>query len=280
MKKTILTTILFLAAPAAGPACAATDIINDGDTGEAGSAAPFLKTGVGARALALGGAFVSVADDATAAYWNPAGISGMSEATAGVAYSRMSLDRSYSYIGGVIPRYRAAAGLIVSGVSDIQGYDANNYPTSKFSNTNMALLLSYAYPLEEGVSVGASVKGLTSRIKNTSAKGYGLDAGVMLRLLDQLSLGFVLQDVYTKLVWDGDYSERVPFVWKMGASYDWFEPKGKPRSYNVKLCLDVEKYSTRDRMRVNAGVELTLPYDIALRGGVADGFLAAGIGLR
>jgi hypothetical protein len=37
-------------------------------------AAEFLEIGVGARALALGGAFVSAADDGTAFYWNPAGI--------------------------------------------------------------------------------------------------------------------------------------------------------------------------------------------------------------
>ena len=33
-----------------------------------------FKNGVGARALAMGGAFVAVADDATAACWNPAGL--------------------------------------------------------------------------------------------------------------------------------------------------------------------------------------------------------------
>ena len=37
-------------------------------------AGEFLALGVGARALGMGGAFVSLADDATAAYWNPAGI--------------------------------------------------------------------------------------------------------------------------------------------------------------------------------------------------------------
>ncbi|MDD9974878.1 MAG: hypothetical protein OXU27_12775, partial [Candidatus Poribacteria bacterium] len=34
----------------------------------------FLTNGVGGRALGLGGAYVGIADDATAAYWNPAGI--------------------------------------------------------------------------------------------------------------------------------------------------------------------------------------------------------------
>jgi hypothetical protein len=36
--------------------------------------AEFLEIGVGARALALGGAFVAAADDGTAFYWNPAGL--------------------------------------------------------------------------------------------------------------------------------------------------------------------------------------------------------------
>lgn len=34
----------------------------------------FLKIGVGARGAAMGGAFVAVADDATALYYNAAGI--------------------------------------------------------------------------------------------------------------------------------------------------------------------------------------------------------------
>ncbi len=41
---------------------------------EGSHAAEFLSHGVGARALGMGSSFVSVADDATAAYWNPAGL--------------------------------------------------------------------------------------------------------------------------------------------------------------------------------------------------------------
>ena len=37
----------------------------------------FLTNGVGGRALGLGGAYVSIADDVTATYWNPAGIAGI-----------------------------------------------------------------------------------------------------------------------------------------------------------------------------------------------------------
>ena len=39
----------------------------------------FLTNGVGGRALGLGGAYVSIADDTTAAYWNPAGIASVTD---------------------------------------------------------------------------------------------------------------------------------------------------------------------------------------------------------
>ena len=37
-------------------------------------AAPFLSIGQGTRAMGMGSAFVAVADDPSALYWNPAGI--------------------------------------------------------------------------------------------------------------------------------------------------------------------------------------------------------------
>ena len=39
------------------------------------TAAKFLSLGVGSKAVGMGGAFTSVANDATAMYWNPAGLS-------------------------------------------------------------------------------------------------------------------------------------------------------------------------------------------------------------
>ncbi len=45
------------------------------------STAQFLKIGVGGRASALGDAFVAIANDASALYWNPAGLSQFSGPT-------------------------------------------------------------------------------------------------------------------------------------------------------------------------------------------------------
>src|SRR4051794_22299869 len=41
--------------------------------------ASFLKIGVGARALGMGGAFTAIADDVTAMSWNPGGLGGLKQ---------------------------------------------------------------------------------------------------------------------------------------------------------------------------------------------------------
>jgi hypothetical protein len=41
---------------------------------QVGVASPPVPVGSGARAMAMGGAFIATADDATAASWNPAGL--------------------------------------------------------------------------------------------------------------------------------------------------------------------------------------------------------------
>ena len=54
---------------------------------EGAHAAEFLSHGVGARALGMGSAFVAIADDATATYWNPAGLTKVKKHSFSAMYS-------------------------------------------------------------------------------------------------------------------------------------------------------------------------------------------------
>ena len=87
----------------------------------------FLTNGVGGRALGLGGAYVSIADDATATYWNPAGIAGVSD---NYQFCLMHAARrsglgAFNYVSGttkILPKLNLGLSWLRAGVDDIPIY--------------------------------------------------------------------------------------------------------------------------------------------------------------
>lgn len=276
--KNKLLLLLFLILAFTAQVAYSWELNTEPEIGDAGEAAPYLKTGVGPRALAMGSAFISIADDNSGAYWNPAGIPFTKQNEVGLVYSKMSLDRNYNFASVTLPSWRLGLSAIMSGVDDIPGYDIRDYSTGNFKESNTVIFLSYAPKIAEDISVGLNLKLLQSKIDDASGTGYGFDLGTMFVITERLKAALVLQDIYTSVGWDGDYSEKVPMVAKIGTSYDIFAPG--TRSFNVKLSVDAEKYTTRKRARFNFGTELTLPYNLAVRAGMADNFLTAGFGIK
>ncbi len=70
------------------------------------SAAPFLKMAVGARASGLGEAYVAVANDPTAIYWNPAGLASLQRREILFAHVQWPGDIRYEYLAYVLPSQR------------------------------------------------------------------------------------------------------------------------------------------------------------------------------
>ena len=65
------------------------------------STVQFLKIGVGARASAMGEAFVSVANDASALYWNPAGVVQAKQNQLIISHNNWVADINHEFIGGI-----------------------------------------------------------------------------------------------------------------------------------------------------------------------------------
>ncbi len=154
----------------------------------------FLNVGVGARALGMSNSYITSANDVTAGYWNPAGLSGIgnqhqvalmhSEYFAGIA--------KYDY-GAYATRLDSssvvAATIIRFGVDDIPNttelINANgNVDYSRittFSAVDYAFILSYVKTLKiPGLQLGASAKIIRRKIGNfAGAWGFGLDAGAL-----------------------------------------------------------------------------------------------------
>lgn len=67
------------------------------------NAGAFLKIGVGAKAVGLGEAFTAVADDATALFWNPAGLANLPRREAHFSHTSWIADIDYEYLAYAMP---------------------------------------------------------------------------------------------------------------------------------------------------------------------------------
>lgn len=150
------------------------------------TAAKFLSIGIGPRANAMGGAFTSIANDASALYWNPAGISKMNKYEAMFTYTSLfeDLNINLNYIALVIPAGNIGNfGLSVT-VLDYGDMDLTSeyYPEGtgeKFSAGSYAFALSYARDITENFAAGITVKYIREDIFNSSASGIGFDVGTV-----------------------------------------------------------------------------------------------------
>lgn len=215
----------------------------------------FLSLGLGAKGLAMSNTMTSIANDVTAAYWNPACLSVMekkyelglmhAEYFAGIAkydYGAIAYkidDRStvaFSYIRFGVDKIMNTTELI-----DNQGnIDYNRI--SYFSSSDNAFLLSYSYNFEKikGLSVGGNTKIIRRRIGDFAGSwGFGLDAG--LHYVNKgWHAGALLRDATSTFnAWSYHLSDRVVEV---------FQQTGNELPSNTleltlpKLLLGVGKY--------------------------------------
>lgn len=207
-------------------------------------AGEFMALGVGARALGMGGAFVSLADDATAAYWNPAGIAQATGREASFMHSETfgSLVK-YDYASGILPalKFRGQQGtvglsLLRLGVDNIPNstnalIDLNGngimdpgerLDLSKIrmmSDADWAGYLTYARKHGERLLWGVNAKGVYETVGSNSAYGLGLDLGMIYKPMPVLALGANLQDATTTFVaWNTGTTDIISPCLKLGSS--------------------------------------------------------------
>jgi outer membrane protein OmpA-like peptidoglycan-associated protein len=158
----------------------------------------YLRLGVGARGLGMGGAFVAVADDATACYWNPAGITRVSNVSIGfMATGGYAFEREHIFAGGVKTLSQLSVGLawVHMGWDGFERrVDGTETSPESFDVSGDAILVSVAHRYGL-IAVGATGKILEHTILEQSETGAGLDLGAMVHLGALATLGLGIQDV-------------------------------------------------------------------------------------
>ncbi|MFH1352027.1 MAG: PorV/PorQ family protein [bacterium] len=239
-------------------------------------ALPYLRMGVGARAMGMGGAFTGLSDDVSASYYNPAGVAALDNNELSLMTGVLSNDRSFNWLAFGIPLGNAglALSLISSGVDGIPGWQDKTTFSGDFDYGNMAALVSYAGKFADGVQAGVNLKYFKSTLQDNSATGYGADVGLLFSATEKLSAGIVLQDLGSSVKWNtsNNTREKVPEVARIGLTYRLAEDK-------LKLCVDTSKVSGRDSLRQNVGAEFAITQSLAARAGLDDGNFTAGFGI-
>ena len=268
-------------------------------------AGEFMSTGVGARALGMGGAYSAMSGDVTHGYWNPAALSDMQYPELAAMHSRrFGGVVNYDYLGFAMPFRRSETlgiNVIRLAVDDIpyttvprpeEEVDGSNQPYAYrwVSDAEYAVFLSYANRKSAKFSYGANVKFIRKNTGDNSALGIGFDIGALWNPAGDLMLGANLQDITTTVIaWDTGTKELLAPTLKLGSAYPINLSFMKSRLW-MAADLDVRFEGREFAAQANlgamsidprVGAELVIRQIAALRVGRDDlGFFTAGAGIR
>lgn len=249
---------------------------------EAGGAAAYLKMGVGARAIGMGEAFVGVAEGGISSFWNPAGLSQMKRPELSAMHADLNLDRKYEFLNFAAPaneKMTWGVSWIHSSIDGIErragASDAGYAPGDLmgfFDDRENSISGSIAYKSTDKVSLGASLKYLSHDLYTNDADGVGIDLGLLFKANEDFSVGLAVKEIGSSLKWNtaSNRKDDVPVNATVGFKYTPLQ--------NVTMALDINKIEDMNT-RVNFGVEGVFNEALALRAGVHDGDLTAGLGL-
>jgi hypothetical protein len=226
----LLAVALVLSLVVAG---SAKDIHNDAGT----SAFPFLKINVSARAVAMGGAFTGLADDASSLYYNPAGLTSSTDMLI-LGYHNYVADLQSGFVGYVKPLDRdkqQVLGVYASYLNYGELLEADRFGvvTDEFTAGDLLLGLTYSRRVNLHWSLGASGKFIYESAHDYSATGLAVDAGVKYTSdRGRYSAGLAVQNLGVQTSSFGDETDRLPLSVRIGGAI-------RPRGLPVLLAADV-----------------------------------------
>ena len=241
--------------------------------------ADFRFAGVGARPKALGSAYVAVADDANAAYWNPAGLT---------RDSRSSLMLTNSWLYGVsdIENYYMAMDLPQVGAFHFGLSWVRLGITDVYSEDTINLAVGYKAPFLEGLSLGAAGKMFLLDAPgyeqfddpnfNGGDQGYSLDLGVLYDSGEAWTLGgtiYNLHETSLQLISTTSSPDPIYTEWAAGGSYLFRD------TLLVTADLRNREGRTTD-MVLHGGAEIWFFDALVLRTGLDQGMVTIGAGLQ
>jgi len=258
-------------------------------------AASFLRRGVDARALGMGGAFAAVADGYSAMYWNPGGLARASSPELGGMYMNIynagiylnffagvlgldlpnEVQTESETLGSFLPR-RLGGGLAFTEMAtEVLAYDTQGNPLGLIRYSEAIYSLGLGVWLPRLGYAGAVAKVYSFRAPragqdggDATAFGLGFDLGLSVPVWDGLWLGLSAMDVgNTKVKWRNTALEPTDLVsgrYTLGFAFS--ASRLAFENDRLLLALDAAYEPLVDSLAVRAGMEYTL-FFVSLRAG-------------
>lgn len=146
------------------------------------STAQFLKIGVGGRATAMGDAFVAIANDVSALYWNPAGLTQFSENQVMFSHNQWVVDINHDFIGAVYHLDESNTfGVSLTSLSMDEMKVTTEYApfgTGEFFGfSDMGIAISYSRKMTDQFSFGGTVRYIEETLDKLKMRGIMIDLG-------------------------------------------------------------------------------------------------------
>lgn len=184
-------------------------ILINGQSKVGTTAGNFLTIPVGARASAMGGAFIAVADDGTTSYWNIGGLSRLKQGEVSLAYTQWFVGTDHNWLSLAIKTDADnAIGISFNqldyGEEEITTERRPDGTGQMWSASDISIGLSYARNLTDRFSIGGTVKYIQQKIWNETASCFALDVGLLfITQLEGMKIGMNISNFGTEMKMDG-----------------------------------------------------------------------------
>lgn len=257
----------------------------------------FLKLDVDARSSSMAGSFVSMENDANLIFYNPAGLSTLTEKKASVGFFKYLMDinsgnvayaqkyKDYGYFG---------IGIRYINYGTFEKYDEDLNEAGTFGANDIAISLGYANKYKDRFNFGGNIKYIYSKYDEYGSSGIAIDVGALVQIPEyMMNIGASILNAGAQIDSYADTKEKLPLDIRFGITK---KLEYLPLTFNIGFCRlgdDYDKFFTRFKnvivggeFNINEYVDLRIGYNNQLRQDLKTGTsiglagFSAGLGIK
>ncbi len=259
----------------------------------------FLHNDASARSAALAGAFVSMPEDPTALFYNPASVATLKESRISATFLKHVLDINSGFLSynstleGLGDNGKFAVGVNYINYGSFDRADRNGVVSGTFGGYDLAVSGVYSNMLDSNLYYGVGIGLVANSLESSSSMAFTVDAGILYRLIAaRTNIGLSVLHAGSQFSTLGGVRERLPLDIRLGVNH---RLRGLPLLLNVSFqrladedesfFRRFENFSIGGELYLSTALQVRLGYDNQRRSGLAPesqrklAGLSAGVGI-